>query len=178
MTTTTVTSPMQRIETQRPCYSISEKFKPQDPLMLELDALDSRGLSSFHVPESNDRKQKLQGPKCEIIVTSNDFVPDDDDLSSIGSVEDEDAFFLFTPNSQRLDVAGKGNSYLTPNQIDNLSTFSLTPRKNNEEPILCIPEFSPSFVSAAQSTYTYQPQKRQRESVFMDHSLRSCEYSK
>lgn len=165
--TTTATIPMHSIEIQRPCYSMVENFKPKDSLMQELDALDSKGLSSPHVPDSYSRKQTPE-PRCDIIVTSNEFVPDDD-LSSIGSVEDEDAFFLFTPNSQGLDMAGRRNA--SPTLMDNLSSFSLTPRKNYEDPILCIPEFSPSFVSTTRSSYTCQPQQRKRGNAALDTSF-------
>lgn len=167
MTTEIPTIPMHGIETRRTCFSFVEKLKPNDSILQEIDALDTNGLSSSRATESYRQKQTPE-PKREIIFTSNDLIPDDE-ISSIGSVEDEDTFFLFTPNSQGMDKAGRGNAYMTPTLIDNLSSFSLTPRKNNEDHILSIPEFSPT----ARSSYAYQPQKRKRGNVLLDTNFRS-----
>jgi hypothetical protein len=119
--------------------------------MKEIEALDSCQQGGSEVPLTSQCHNQSQESRCEITVSFNESTTDDDDdVSSIGSVEDEDEFFLFTPNSRKLDQSENGNSHLTPSTIiENLTSFSLTPRKTYDEPLLCMPECSSSLLSAA-----------------------------
>jgi len=106
----------------------------RDDLMREIDALEG-GVDGFYSTTSTFLKAP---PKPDTVLGNINI--HDDDVSSIGSQDDEDddEMILSTPSSQGTQT----DFFLTPNSILERS-FSLTPRKTNELSLLSVPEVAP-----------------------------------
>jgi len=107
-----------------------------DDLMREIDALEGKSGGGFYSMTS----PFLKAPPKPDTVLGNNY---GDDVSSIGSEEDEDddEMILSTPNSQ-----GTHQSYFffTPNSREKKPrSYSLTPRKTNEVSLLSVSEVTP-----------------------------------
>lgn len=113
----------------------------RDDLMRDIDALEGSG-DGFYSMTSPYRYPFLKAPPKPETVLGN---INDDDISSIGSEEDEDddEMILSTPNSQGTH---QSDFFFTPNSRERKArsmSFSLTPRKTNEVPLLSVPEVTP-----------------------------------
>jgi hypothetical protein len=127
-----------------------------DTLMREIDALEGAAIGNYSL-RSQSQCCKIQ-PKIEIVLGAGIVIPDDD-LSSIGSQEDDDdEMFLCFASSQETEV----HILLTPNSIAKKNKFSLTPRKSNEVSLLSIPQVSPLV---PKKTVSRTSQKRKRDSI-------------
>jgi hypothetical protein len=115
-----------------------------DDLMRELNALEGRSGDAFYSMTSPFRK----APPKPVTVSGNNYVNNyDDDVSSIGSGEDEDDDEMIhsTPNSQGTHQSG---FFFTPNSTEKRQrsysltprSYSLTPRRANEVSLLSVPE--------------------------------------
>jgi hypothetical protein len=127
----------------------------EDVLMREIDALEGAVIGIYSLT-SQSQCSKVPTKLHMAMGTGNVIL--DDDLSSIGSQEeeDDDTMFLCIPSSQETQP----RFMLTPSYSGQASVFSLTPRKANELLLLSIPQVSPMLPMRIVSKSS---QKRKRE---------------
>ena len=137
------------------CALGKKKLRPQDPILNMIEAIDDAHQSAI----KPTTKYRTSTTHASLTVVTVDL--DDSDVSSIGSEEDEDEMFLCAPSWNGLPGHGE-DPFLTPIIIDSMSSFSLTPRKMPEAPLLLsMTQFSPLRSTMLPPLQTTIKRKRQ-----------------